>query len=146
VHTTKAGYALDTFQVLWPDLDLHHRDLIALVEHQLAAALRHVGTLPEPSRGRISRRVKSFPVTPRLILRPDERAQRWLLSVSASDRSGLLYAIARVMARHRINLQLAKVSTLGERVEDTFLIDGAALQHTRSQLHFESDVLDALTG
>ena len=77
-------------------------------------------------------------------LRPDERAQHWILSVSASDRSGLLYGIARVLARHRVNLQLAKISTLGERVEDTFLVEGAALQHNRAQLQIESELLDAI--
>ena len=89
--------------------------------------------------------MKSFPFTPRIALRPDERAQRWLLSVSATDRAGLLYAIARVLARHGINLQLAKVSTLGERVEDTFLLDGVALQQSRMQLQIETELLDALS-
>ena len=100
--------------------------------------------MPEPSRGRLSRRVKSFPVTPRVQLRPDERAQRWLLSVSASDRSGLLYCVARVIAHHHLNLQLAKISTLGERVDDTFLIDGPTLQHNRSLIAFETELLEAL--
>jgi [protein-PII] uridylyltransferase len=144
IHTTRAGYALDTFQVITPESSQAYRDLIALVENQLAAALVNEGPLPEPSRGRLSRRVKSFPVTPRVQLRPDERAQRWLLSVSASDRSGLLYSVARVIAQHHLNLQLAKISTLGERVEDTFLIDGPALQHNRGQLEFETELLDAL--
>jgi [protein-PII] uridylyltransferase len=145
VHTTRAGYALDTFQVISPTLDQHYRDLISLVENQLATALNQTGPLPEPSRGRLSRRVKSFPITPRVTLRPDERAQRWLLGVSTSDRSGLLYAIARVLARHHINLQLAKITTLGERVEDTFLIDGSALQQNKAQLEIESELLDAIT-
>jgi [protein-PII] uridylyltransferase len=83
-------------------------------------------------------------VTPRVTLRPDERAQRWLLAVSASDRSGLLYAISRVLARHDINLQLAKITTLGERVEDTFLIDGPALQQNKMQLQIETEMLDAI--
>ncbi|OWQ91947.1 [protein-PII] uridylyltransferase [Roseateles aquatilis] len=144
VHTTRTGYALDTFQVIAPELDLHHRDLTALVESKLGQALVAQGPLPEPRKGRLSRRVKSFPFTPRIALRPDERAQRWLLSVSATDRAGLLYAIARVLARHGINLQLAKVSTLGERVEDTFLLDGAALQQSRLQLQIEGELLDAL--
>ncbi|WP_281915393.1 [protein-PII] uridylyltransferase [Caldimonas thermodepolymerans] len=143
IHTTRAGYALDTFQVVSPYTD-HHRDLVALVETQLVQALEDTGPLPEPSRGRLSRRVKSFPVQPRVMLRPDERAQRWLLSVSASDRTGLLYSIARVLAKYRVNLQLAKVTTLGERVEDTFLIDGPALAQARTQLELESDLLDAL--
>jgi [protein-PII] uridylyltransferase len=149
VHTTRNGYALDTFQVNSPGLEehaleLHYRDLISFVETQLALALSATGPLPEPSRGRISRRVKSFPITPRVTLRPDERAQRWLLGVSASDRSGLLFSIARVLARHHVNLQLAKITTLGERVEDTFLIDGPALQQNKVQLQIETELLDAL--
>jgi [protein-PII] uridylyltransferase len=148
VHTTATGYALDTFQVVSTHLDDTspgaYRDLIALVETQLLRALESTGGLPEPSRGRVSRRVRSFPVTPRVSLAPDERAQRWLLTVSTSDRSGLLYAIARVLARNHINLQLAKVSTLGERVEDTFLVDGPALQHAKAQLRIEGELLDAV--
>jgi [protein-PII] uridylyltransferase len=56
----------------------------------------------------------------------------------------LLYAIARVLARHGINLQLAKISTLGERVEDTFLVDGTALGMPRVQLQIENELLDAM--
>ncbi len=148
VHTTRTGYALDTFQVVNPNSDDQsasaYRDMIALVETQASAALASDGPLPPPSRGRVSRRVRSFPVKPRVALRPDEKAQRWLLSVSASDRSGLLYAIARVLAEHQINLQLAKVSTLGERVEDTFLVSGPALQQPRLQLQVETELLDVL--
>lgn len=148
IHTTRAGYALDTFQVVSTRLPdgsaADYRDLISLVETQAAQALASSGPLPEPSRGRVSRRVRSFPVVPRVTLHPDERAQRWLLTVSASDRSGLLYAIARVLARNRINLQLAKVTTLGERVEDTFLVDGPALQQPKAQLRIEGELLDAV--
>jgi [protein-PII] uridylyltransferase len=64
--------------------------------------------------------------------------------VSCSDRSGLLYQIARILAKHRINLQLAKVMTLGERVEDNFLIDGAELQHNKKQIEIETELLEAL--
>ena len=148
IHTTRTGYALDTFQIVQSSADVHgpdeYRSLIALVENQAAQALASEGPLPEPGRSRMSRRVRSFPVVPRVSLAPDERAQNWLLSVSAADRSGLLYAIARVLARHHINLQLAKVSTLGERVEDTFLVRGSELQHAKAQLQIESELLDAL--
>jgi [protein-PII] uridylyltransferase len=148
IHTTRAGYALDTFQVIStrfePGDPAAYRDLISLVETQAARALASDGPLPEPRSGRVSRRVRSFPVTPRVSLAPDERAQRWLLAVSASDRSGLLYAIARVLARHHVNLQLAKISTLGERVEDTFLVDGPELQKPRAQLQIETELLDAV--
>ena len=52
--------------------------------------------------------------------------------------------MARVLARHHINLQLAKITTLGERVEDTFLVDGPALQQSKEQLRIESEILDAV--
>jgi [protein-PII] uridylyltransferase len=148
VHTSSRGYALDTFQVVSDQVDHQapaaYRDLIALVETQLREALESSTPMPDPSQARPSRRVRSFPVTPRVSLRPDERAQRWLLSVSTSDRAGLLYAVARVLARNQINLQLAKISTLGERVEDTFLVDGPALRNARAQLRIESELLDAV--
>jgi [protein-PII] uridylyltransferase len=145
VHTSKTGYALDTFQVVSPLGEQYQRDLIPMVEAQLAQAVASTGPLPEPARGRLSRRVRSFPITPRISLHPDERGQRWVLGVSTSDRTGLLYAIARVLAKHHINLQLAKISTLGERVEDTFLIDGAALHQSKQQLEIESELLDAIS-
>jgi [protein-PII] uridylyltransferase len=92
----------------------------------------------------MSRRVKSFPITPRVSLQPDERGQKWLLSISASDRVGLLYSVASILAKHKVNLFLAKISTLGERVEDTFLIDGAALQQNKKQLEIETELLAVL--
>ena len=144
VHTARNGYALDTFQVVTPDVAEHHRELCTMIEAELARTITSGGVLPEPSRGRLSRRVKNFPVTPRVSLKPDEKAQRWLLSISASDQTGLLYKIARVLAQHHINLQLAKINTLGERVDDVFLVDGPELQNNRAQIAIETELLDVL--
>jgi [protein-PII] uridylyltransferase len=148
IHTSNTGFAIDTFQIMSADHmqyeGVHYRDLIALVETQLAEAAASDSPLHDPARARMSRRVKSFPVQARVSLRPDERAQRWLLTVSASDRSGLLYVIARTLARHQINVQLAKVSTLGERVEDTFLLTGPMLREDRAQLTLETELLNAV--
>lgn len=144
IHTTQNGYALDTFQVISSNLTEHYRELISMIETELARVIAEAGPLPAPSRGRVSRRVKSFPITPRVSLKPDEKAQRWLLNISASDRMGLLYCVALVLARHKIDLNLAKINTLGERVEDTFLIQGAALQHNRDQIEIETELLEAL--
>ena len=145
IHTTSNGYALDTFQVVTTFLPDHYRQLISMVEADLARTLDAAGELPVPSRGRVSRRVKSFPIRPRISLLPDDKAQRWLLNISASDRAGLLYSVARVLARHNLHLQLAKVTTLGERVEDTFLISGPELQGQRAQLAIETELLEALS-
>ncbi|MEP6721925.1 MAG: [protein-PII] uridylyltransferase [Variovorax sp.] len=144
VHTTTNGYALDTFQVITTFIPEHYRDLISMVESGLSKTLDEAGALPPPSKGRVSRRVRSFPIKPRISLLPDEKAQSWLLNISASDRAGLLYSVARVLARHHLSLQLAKVTTLGERVEDTFLISGPELQGQRAQLAIETELMEAL--
>ncbi len=144
VHTANNGYALDTFQVVTSAVEEHYREMMSMVEVELARTVAEQRALPGAARARQSRRVKSFPFQPRVDLRPDEKAQRWILSVSASDRVGLLYAIARVLAHHKVNLLLAKISTLGERVEDTFLIDGPELQHNKKQIEIETELLEAL--
>ncbi|MBU0590104.1 MAG: [protein-PII] uridylyltransferase [Gammaproteobacteria bacterium] len=144
IYTTRHGYALDTFQVVTSMLPEHYQELTSMVEVELHRAISETGPLPPPSRGRVSRRVKSFPVSPRITLRPDEKAQRWLLNIMASDRVGLLYSIARILAQHKVNVQLAKIATLGERVDDTFLIAGPELQHNRAQIDIETELLKAL--
>ena len=144
VHTARNGYALDTFQVITPHMAEHYRELISMVESDLANTLQSQAPLPVPVKGRVSRRVKSFPIQPRVRLEPDDKAQNWLLSISASDRIGLLYSVANVLAKHGINLQLAKISTLGERVEDTFLISGPALQQNKAQIAIETELLQVL--
>ncbi len=144
IHTANNGYALDTFQVVTSSWAEHYQELISMVESELSRTIAQTTPLPPPSRGRVSRRVKSFPIAPRVTLRPDEKGQRWLLNISASDRVGLLYCVACVLARHKINLQLAKIATLGERVDDTFLIEGAELQHNRAQIAIETELMEAL--
>ncbi|MFN5420620.1 MAG: [protein-PII] uridylyltransferase [Burkholderiales bacterium] len=144
IHTAKNGYALDTFQVVTSLLPEHYRELMTMVESGLSHTINQKGTLPPPTKGRVSRRVKNFPIAPRITLHPDEKAQSWLLAISASDKIGLLYSVATVLAKHSISLKLAKISTLGERVEDTFLIEGSALQHNREQIEIETDLLQVL--
>lgn len=144
IHTTKNGYALDTFLITEPAFANQYRDIINLIEHELAAILLRQGPLSPPNRGRLSRLSRTFPIVPSVDLRPDEKGQYYLLSISANDRNGLLYAVANILTKYKINLHTAKIMTLGERVEDVFLVDGAALQSARIQLQFETDLLDAL--
>ncbi|TKC82689.1 [protein-PII] uridylyltransferase [Trinickia terrae] len=144
VSTTRHGYALDNFIVAHTEDDVHYRDIANLVEQQLAARLAVEALLPEPSKGRLSRLSRTFPVTPRVDLRADERGQYYILSVSANDRPGLLYSIARVLAEHRVGVHAARINTLGERVEDVFLLDGRGLSDNRLQIQIETELLRAI--
>jgi [protein-PII] uridylyltransferase len=145
INTTRHGYALDNFLVEHGDPEMHARDIANLVERQMSEALAQpVASLPEPAKGRLSRLSRTFPATPRVDLRADERGQYYILSVSANDRPGLLYSIARVLAEHRIGLHAARINTLGERVEDVFLLHSSALNDGKLQIRLETEMLKAI--
>jgi [protein-PII] uridylyltransferase len=144
IHTTRHGYALDTFLVTDHGRSGHYREVLLRIEKELTAWIAAETALPEPVKGRLSRHSRHFPVAPTVYLQPDERGSAYLLSITATDRVGLLYSLTRVLAQHGINVQTAKINTLGERVEDVFLIDGPELESQRCQLQLETDLLAAL--
>ncbi len=144
VYTTRHGYALDTFQILDTGSVAHPRDMIAQIEKDLAEWLAKQVPLPHSTQGRVSRRVKHFPITPEVRLVPDEKGQYYSLSVTAGDRPGLLYAIARVLSRHDVDLHTAKIATLGERAEDVFVVSGAALANSKTALQLETELVEVL--
>ena len=120
------------------------RDMISYIEHELTDRLTRQ-TLPEaPASGRISRQVKHFPIQPSVTIESDEKGVNFVLSVSAADRPGLLYSVAMTLALHDANLHTAKIVTLGERVEDTFLISGGDLGESASRIKLETELLKQL--
>jgi [protein-PII] uridylyltransferase len=143
IHTTRHGFALDTFLVTDNGRAGHFRDLLEGIERELTDWIARRVELPGPVKGRLSRQSRHFPVSPAVHLQPDEGGH-YMLSLVATDRIGLLYAVARVLAQHGVNVHTAKILTLGERAEDVFLIDSPALDRAREQLHLESDLLEAL--
>jgi [protein-PII] uridylyltransferase len=145
IHTTRDGYALDTFVVMGQGSGAHYRDMISLIESELAVELESQAPLVPPRGGRLSRRVRHFPISPSVDIRPDERGSLYALNIVAADRPGLLYGIARTLARYRINLQTARVNTLGDRAEDVFLVSGEALSNSKTVLQLEQDLLKELS-
>lgn len=148
IHTTRHGYALDSFQISGSNLvndGGSYRDLIQLVEFELTAAITNSEPLPTPSMGRLSRQSRTFPIQPRVYMVPDERGRYYTLALSASDRTGLLYTISRVLAKHQVSIHTARINTLGERVEDVLLLDAANLgKNPKLQIQLETELLEAL--
>jgi [protein-PII] uridylyltransferase len=149
IHTTHHGYALDSFQISGSNLvdeGGSYRDLIQLVEFELTAALSNADPLPNPSMGRLSRQSRIFPIQPRIHMMPDDRGRYYTLALSASDRTGLLYTISRVLAKHQVSIHSARINTLGERVEDVLLLDAANLgKNPKLQIQLETELLEALS-
>lgn len=144
VHTTRHGYALDSFMLQDPGNRAQYRDIVTLIEHELTDRLSTAGAPDQPSGGRLSRHVKHFPITPQVSIRPDEAGKHYILSLTAADRPGLLYGVAEVLARNGIALHTAKIATLGERAEDTFLLTGRGLSQDAHVLRIERELLEHL--
>ena len=144
IHTTRHGYALDSFMVQDPSHTASYRDIVTLLEHELSERLQHPGAPERPARGRLSRQVKHFPITSEVSLRVDEAGRHYILSLTAADRPGLLFDVAEVLANHGIRLHTARIDTLGERVEDTFLLSGGCLSQDAQLLKVEQELLDRL--
>jgi [protein-PII] uridylyltransferase len=145
VHTTRGGHALDSFLVMGQGPIAHYRDMISMIETELAEELASAKPLPPPRAGRMSRRVRHFPITPVVDIRPDERGKYHVLSIVAADRPGLLYRVARILSEHGINLHTARINTLGDRAEDVLLVSGSELWNPKPLLALEQEVLQALS-
>jgi len=145
IYTTRHGYALDSFQVQDPDNRRpQYRDVIGLIEHDLAEQLRVKAPLPPLTRPRLSRQLRHFPISPEVTIQPDEKGTSSVLAIIAGDRTGLLSRIARVLTAYDINLHTAKINTLGARAEDVFIITGAALKNPKTVVRLESDLVEQL--
>ncbi|AUM00075.1 [protein-PII] uridylyltransferase [Rhodocyclaceae bacterium] len=145
VHTTRHGYALDSFMLQTAGEGVHYRDVVLLIEHELSEHLnRPDAPIQRPAQGRLSRQVKHFPISPQVSIRADDAGRHYILSLTAADRPGLLFGVAEVLAKYGINVQTAKIATLGERVEDTFLLTGQALSQDALVIRIERELLDRL--
>ncbi|WP_375057710.1 bifunctional uridylyltransferase/uridylyl-removing protein GlnD [Zobellella sp. DQSA1] len=120
IMTSKDGYALDTFIVLEPDGQPVSGDRLADLCHSLSEAL--LDTTPPTIRLRPpSRRHREFDVRTQVnFLQPQRLTKRTLMELVALDTPGLLARIGAVFSRLGLNLHAAKITTIGERVEDFF--------------------------
>ena len=144
LHTTRHGYALDSFVLQYPGERTHYREHIALIEHDLTACLADEAVDYRPGDTRLSRKVRHFPITPQVRLRPDESGKQYILTLKAADRPGLLYDVADALAHFEVEVHTAKIATLGERVEDAFLVTGKGLSSDAHVLRVERNLLERL--
>ena len=145
IHTTRAGWALDTFALNDPaQAGGSYRDTLQLVEFELTHLLTEQPPLNPPGEGRLPRQLKHFPLTPDVQIFPDDKGTHYILEIVAGDRPGLLARIAWTLAKANVNVVSAKINTLGERAEDVFLVDGARLHDEQALLRLETALYEQL--
>ena len=126
-NTERGGYTIDTFYVLNDDNQPigDNPEMVARIKEALEAELEQLDQTDDYSavvKRRTPRQLKHFAMRTRTNLSNDTMSNTTVLEVSSPDRPGLLALIGRIFLEHNIQLQNAKIATLGERVEDVFFI------------------------
>lgn len=122
IMTNKEGFAMDTFVVLEQN---GNAVTAASRINSIKAALEQAIAKPDlvlSAKIRVNKQLKAFHVPPKVTFLPGNNKQRTMLELAALDMPGLLATIGQVFAQCDINIHAAKITTIGERAEDFFMI------------------------
>ncbi len=112
------GMALDTFLLLETDTQQPAGAARAQeLQERLQRALEQSAGV-QPGKRSMSRHQKYFQVVPRVTFHT--MGGRTRMALTATDRPGLLAAVAQVMVHAEVRVHDARIATFGERVEDFF--------------------------
>jgi [protein-PII] uridylyltransferase len=138
IYTTRHGYALDSFIILdQANKSVSYSGLLKFIETKLTDKLENQDELESPLKGRISRQVKHMPIQAQVKITEDPDNNNHIVDVIANDRPGLLATVAQQFLIYDVELHNAKINTLGNRAEDTFLISARNSQKLDAQ-HIKS--------
>jgi [protein-PII] uridylyltransferase len=127
IITTESGLCMDTFIVL----DANGEPIgkspqrLKTIRAKLNKYLASQGQVIDNISRFIPRQLKHFNYPTHVTIITDTQKEQTIIEVITPDRPGLLALIGLIFADHQLMLQNAKISTLGERVEDVFFITDA---------------------
>lgn len=127
LHTRSDGWTLDVFHVCGTDGEVVGDDTRWRAwEHELEAVLggrpllEVVGS-SRPTPGGVRRWKPGVPVRVRL---DNDASRRFtVVDITAGDRLGLLYDVARTFAERGLSIRLAKITTNLDQVSDSFYVE-----------------------
>jgi len=123
ITPTADGGSLDSYLVLEDSgLPITERQRMTAIERQLARALAERGAAAPAVTRRMARQARMFTTPTQVSFSDDADNGRTILEVVAGDRPGLLSEIGKVLWEQRVDLQGAKIMTVGERAEDVFYV------------------------
>ena len=121
------GYSLDTYHVLEEDgVMINDTERLTEIERALWSSLQRPEEAPLAVLRRAPRQLRVFKTPTRIAISVDERNARSVLELVAGDRPGLLCDVGKVLWEERVDLDAAKIGTMGERAEDVFYITDRA--------------------
>jgi [protein-PII] uridylyltransferase len=123
IITSKTHFSLDTYIVLdennVPIQDYGRLDKIrTYLQHTLSDPTH----FPDVVQRRLPRQLKHFELRTTVSISNDIANQRTVVELITLDRPGLLARVGRIFMEQGVNLQNARIATLGERAEDVFFL------------------------
>ncbi|HXC59854.1 MAG TPA: HD domain-containing protein, partial [Steroidobacteraceae bacterium] len=117
------GFSLDLYHVLEDNgAPITDSERVEEMQQSLWNSLRRPEDSPLGVSRRAPRQVRMFNTPTRVAITLDARNHRSALELIAGDRPGLLCDVGKVLWEERVDLQGARISTIGERAEDIFYV------------------------
>ncbi|MDN5368866.1 MAG: [protein-PII] uridylyltransferase [Shewanella sp.] len=136
IMTTRDNFALDSFVILEQDgTAVQALSRIQSIRKALEKALSG-DTTKMPKFRKMARIMRPFSVPTQVTFLPSQKHSTSMMELIALDAPGLLAKIGDILYRCGITLQSAKITTIGERAEDFFILqttEGQALDEVRQQ-------------
>ena len=125
IMTSKDNYALDSFVILEQDGEpVSQLSRIQGIKKTLIKALSNE-TPKLPKFRNLSRKMKPFKVATQVSFPTTRSHGKSMMELIALDSPGLLARVGEILYRCEITLLAAKITTIGERAEDFFLLQSA---------------------
>ncbi|OUS24916.1 [protein-PII] uridylyltransferase [Gammaproteobacteria bacterium 45_16_T64] len=124
VMTSAEDISLDTYVVMDENGQTLGDDpaRIAQIEDKLRTAIINLDQYNSTTNKRMPRALKHFQIPTEVVITNNPEHQHTTIEVISLDRPGMLAEIGGIFAELSIELQSARIATLGERVEDVFYV------------------------
>lgn len=146
IMTTKDGYIFDSFIILEQDgSHINSPSRLSSLQKAIVAQLDKPGVEHRNHR-RMPRQLKQLDV-PTKVRFFESQSDITLLELEALDAPGLLAKVGHLFMELNLTLKMAKITTIGERAEDFFVIcnaDGHALD-SQQQIDLKKQIVELLS-
>jgi [protein-PII] uridylyltransferase len=121
VGATSDGFSFDLFQLMDRNAQALNENDSERLRTRLCDVLSSA-SLPKPAIRRLPRRLRPFKSTARIGFSAAHGGEKTLMDLACSDRPGLLSHISTAMVACGVRIHDARINTLGDRVEDAFIL------------------------